>query len=322
MHIVMRYIIHTSVLLILFLLTQACEPGSKPSAVLDDRGNLVLNVPSVPDQLSDSLERANYRVTHYWDYMDFEIDSLTSARSFMERSIKDYIRLFPMADTAVVRSSVQSVIARAEADTLAYSFFLNVPERYLLDEEPSMQEYYVYFADAFISSAFLPDEYKERPRFLRQVALMNRVGTQATDLPYMTAAGDSARLSDLRGTPVILYMYNTGCSMCLTEAEYLGQSSVLTDLISVGKLAVLAVSRTGDKDKWLSVAQRMPSGWIHGSAVRELTDLDLYAVLHVPTIYLIDAYGNVVLKDVDTTDLILWLDEHELPAVPRPIHIS
>lgn len=318
----MKYIIHTSVLLILFLLTQACESGRRPSAVLDDQGNLVLNVPSVPDRLSDSLERANYRVAHYWDYMDFEVDSLTSSRSFMEQSIKDYIRLFPMADSTVVKASVEGVVARAEADTLAYSFFLNVPERYLLDEDPSMQEYYAYFADAFISSKFLADEYKERPRFLRQVALMNRVGTPATDLPYMTAKGDSARLSDLRGVPVILYMYNSGCSMCLTEAEYLGQSSVLTDLISVGKLAVLAVSRTGDKDKWLSVAQRMPSGWIHGSAVRELTDLDLYAVLHVPTIYLIDGDGNVVLKDVDTTDLILWLDEHELPAVPRPIHIN
>lgn len=55
-------------------------------------------------------------------------------------------------------------------------------------------------------------------------------------------------------------------------------------------------------------------------AILELTHL--YAVLHVPTIYLIDAYGNVVLKDVDTTDLILWLDEHELPAVPRPIHFK
>ena len=300
----------------------SCGHSKAPSARVDDKGNLVLNVPSVPDKLTDSLDRSNFRVSHYWDYMDFEIDSLTTSRPFMERSIRDFIRLFPTADSTVVRNSVQSVISRAEVDTTAYSCFLNYPESYLLDSDPTLQEYYAYFADAFIDSRFLDDEYKERPRFLRDIVLMNRVGTAATDFPFQTISGDSALLSSLRGTPVVLYMYNTGCSMCHSEARYLGKSERVNQLVRDHKLVVLAVSKTGPREEWISLTEEMPANWTHGSAVDELSGFDYYAVLHVPTIYLIDAYGNVVLKDVDTTDLILWLDEHELPAVPRPIRIK
>lgn len=294
----------------------------KESVFVDQDGLLTLSHPDVPSGLSDSLEETNFKVSHYWDYMDFTIDSLTSSRDFMERTIQGYLDLFPQADSSVIRQSVFDVLARAQADTMAYSFFMNVPEEYLITQNPSRQEYYAYFADAFIASDFLSDVDKEVPRFYRGVVLMNRVGSEATDIPYETLQGDSARLSALKGVPTVLYLYNTGCSMCYSEAEYLDQSDRLAALIRDGKIQVLAISKTGPRERWQETTSQLPESWIHGSAINELMDLNLYAVFHVPTIYLIDASGKVVLKDVDFRDLVTWLEENELPADPRPIRVN
>ena len=40
----------------------------------------------------------------------------------------------------------------------------------------------------------------------------------------------------------------------------------------------------------------MPMGWIHGRNYRDFNGMELYIIDHVPTIYLLDSEGRVLLR--------------------------
>ena len=47
----------------------------------------------------------------------------------------------------------------------------------------------------------------------------------------------------------------------------------------------------------------MPMGWIHGRNYRDFNGMELYIIDHVPTIYLLDSEGRVLLRDTSLEEI-------------------
>lgn len=133
----------------------------------------------------------------------------------------------------------------------------------------------------------------------------------APELALRTLAGEPVRLSDLRGKVVLLNFWATWCIPCRTEMPAI---EALYQRYRAQGLEVLAVnldrlSTAGVEAFLKEVKVTFPivldPDW---SAART------YGVLGVPTSYLIDRAGNVVVREVGERD---WADEVSQAAVKR-----
>ena len=137
------------------------------------------------------------------------------------------------------------------------------------------------------------------------------VSFAAPELVLRTLAGEPVRLSDLRGKVVLVNFWATWCIPCRTEMPAI---EALYQRYRAQGLEVLAVnldrlSTTGVEAFLKEVKVTFPivldPDW---SAART------YGVLGLPTSYLIDRAGNVVVREVGERD---WADELSQAAVRR-----
>ena len=88
-------------------------------------------------------------------------------------------------------------------------------------------------------------------------------------------------------------------------------SEILSAAISAGELSVLTVDKMGPLEEWTrSVKDELPKGWIHGYNYTDLYDTDLYNIKGVPTIYLLDKDGTVLIREASVASLEQWCLAH------------
>lgn len=138
-----------------------------------------LPLPDVPSSLRTPVTRADHIVSRFWDALDFSTDMLkTRDRDFMERNLANYLSLFPIADSAVLVSAVDTLVTRAGKDAPSLSVLVELAGKYLCEPESPVysEEYYGIFLDAFLRA---PVHEYERMRLAAQRELMqkNRPGT-------------------------------------------------------------------------------------------------------------------------------------------------
>ena len=143
------------------------------------------------------------------------------------------------------------------------------------------------------------------------LVLKNRPGTPAADFTYNTLDGESSMRSLLGERPLILFFYNVPCHTCHRVMADIQSSETLSAAISAGKLSVLTVDKMGPLEEWTrSVKDELPKGWIHGYNYTDLFDTDLYNIKGVPTIYLLDKDGTVLIREASVASLEQWCLAH------------
>ncbi|MCW5850698.1 MAG: TlpA family protein disulfide reductase [Anaerolineae bacterium] len=114
-------------------------------------------------------------------------------------------------------------------------------------------------------------------------------GQPAPDFTLKTADGQTVRLSDFKGRPVLVNFWATWCAPCLVEMPALEQ--VYAKYKDQG-LVVLAVNEAESADK---VGQYMQT---YGLSFTAVLDMDLsigrlYRITGYPTTWLVDREGNL-----------------------------
>jgi thiol-disulfide isomerase/thioredoxin len=137
---------------------------------------------------------------------------------------------------------------------------------------------------------------------------------QAPDFTLPTLSGGPMRLADLRGKVVLLNFWATWCMPCRQEMPTL---ETLYQRYKDAGLVVLAVnmdtlSTTGVEAFVQEVAVTFPIVLDPAWATAQT-----YRVLGLPTTYLIDRAGNVVVREVGERD---WLDGVSQTAVQGLLH--
>ena len=117
------------------------------------------------------------------------------------------------------------------------------------------------------------------------------IGSQAADFELETLEGETLRLSDLRGTPVVLNFWSTWCPPCVQEHPLL-QAAARAHGEDIRFFGVLYGDEPGRARAYLERA---------GSAYPTLVDDDQriivdYGVAGVPETFFIDSRGVIVQK--------------------------
>ena len=274
---------------------------------------LYLPLPDVPSSLRSSETRANYIVSHFWDALDFKIDTLkTRNPDFMERNLANYLSLFPIADTTALVAAVKTLATNAGEDTPSLSVLIELTEKYLYEPESPFynEEHYEIFLDAFLHA---PVHEYERMRLTAQWELIrkNRPGTVAADFTYETPAGERMRMRETgKGKPLLLLFYEPDCGHCMEVMEELKAMESLQAMVNRGELTVLAVfPGFDDLQIWRRTLGNLPSAWKVGFNDGTIYTEDLYVTRRMPALYLLDEHRWVIVKDLSLEQLAGLIDE-------------
>jgi thiol-disulfide isomerase/thioredoxin len=284
----------------LIVLAVGCNSRTGKSAVVDEAMEEKYKFPmiSIPSTILSPEERAVYLVRHYWDNFTFSDTAFFVHKDVVEQALVDYIDLFPYTSMETVAGSVNDMIRKCGENADVFSFFANLFDKYLYDPYSSMRndEYFIPVLEAMLSSGALKE--RTRAEMLLVLVKKNRVGNMATDFVYTLANGQSGRMRDLKGKHVLLYFFNPDCENCQAVTKSLRESTVVNTALADKTLTILAMYTEKDIEAWKRHLPDMPKGWVVGYDKSGAIDTEqLYDLKAMPTLYLLNAGKEVVLKD-------------------------
>lgn len=254
-----------------------------------------LPLPAVPDSLTTPEQRAAFVSAHFWDSMDWQDHSLSLDTAFMEQNFANYLSILPYADDVARRRSVASLMQSASADREAHAFLAWVAEHYLADPNSPMrsEDIYMVFLDEFAKSPLFDEAKKTRYEYQMERAMKNRPGSPAAD--FSMAERDGKRLTLMKAAAekegTLVLFYDPECEHC---KEILGE---IAKWRFPDGVQVLAIDVTGDAPRFERTKGNYPREWRVAFATDPIEDDDLYVFPALPSIYLLDGEGMVILKD-------------------------
>ncbi len=124
-----------------------------------------------------------------------------------------------------------------------------------------------------------------------------KAGTEAPDFTLKTADGTEVSLSDFRGMLVVLDFWASWCPDCRKDIPEMRR---LHEKYG-DKVAFVSVSFDTDKAKWTKCIEDHEMVWTHVSPLAKWKETEVSKAYHVnwiPSMYVIDAEGRIVLGTV------------------------
>lgn len=270
--------------------------------------------PDIPVAITSPEERKEWMLTHYWDKFDFTDTALVNNRDITEQGFVNFITLLADGSTPenVIRKSFDNWCAAFVADSHVYDVMTAAADSYFYDaNSPYYNEtFYGYYLEAMLGTLPQGDVRRTQMKYKLELIRRNNVGDKATDFVYWLADGTRKKLSSTpaAGDRLLLVFYDPDCESC---HEVLGQmvaDKVLADAVSQRRVSVLAVYTEGDDALWRSSLRDMPAGWIVGTDHMAVKEGSLYDLKAMPSLYLLDGSGRVIMKDARYGDVRKALD--------------
>ncbi len=184
------------------------------------------------------------------------------------------------------------------ADSLAYLYWGN-PDSPYRDENR-----YISFLDSLLEIDSLPEVLRTRAEYRRNMAMLNRPGTIASDFRYLGRDGRESSLHNLQSPRTLLVFYDPECPHCNDILRVLAASKTINTAIAEKDLVVLAIYAEGNRDVWDKTRRHMPANWLVGYDLTGILDDEIYDLPAMPTPYLLDSDKRVILKDPTIKQLI------------------
>ena len=159
-------------------------------------GNFPL--PEVPQMLVNPTDRANYVAVHYWDGFDFKNNALIGKPEITEQGFANFISIMPYVTE---KKEAFAVFAKRLAENVKMQeHLLEVSERYLFDNFSPVydEELFLLMVNELLEQPKLSLAQSERLRYLREIALKNRVGRAATDFVFVQRNGKRMSLKEVK----------------------------------------------------------------------------------------------------------------------------
>lgn len=140
----------------------------------------------------------------------------------------------------------------------------------------------------------------------RRVAKLLLLGAPAEDVSWTDVAGNAGRLSDLKGQVVLLDFWATNCAPCVADLPRL--KSVFQRFHTRGlRIVGLSLDRSDTDVEQFQKARRIPWPLALVTSSTE-KPREKYRVVTIPSTFLIDREGKIVLVDGTAKDVALMLE--------------
>lgn len=144
-----------------------------------------------------------------------------------------------------------------------------------------------------------------------------KIGEKAPEFTTQLVNGENYSLSNSRGNYVLLYFWGSWCGPCIRNAPKLvtiseNYKSKFFDKNS--KLEILSVALEKKEKKWKRVVNKFGFNWelqvvqIH-KIVLNSSIANKYGVLEIPSKFLIDPDGNIVLSKTSFSEIEQYLEK-------------
>lgn len=202
-----------------------------------------------------------------------------------------------------VKARVDSVVAATPADSLP-DLLLHVDELFF---DPTSKTYCEGIAALYLQAALprIADETEREVALwkLNDVCALNAEGTPASDFRFDLDGGPRGlSLSRyLKGKPLCIVFYDPDCHHCSEVINELSPSLA-------GNVNVLAVCVESTPERWEETRGALPLGWARAFDRSDIAETEIYMLRSLPSIYLLDADHNVVLKNPSASRLLNYLE--------------
>jgi hypothetical protein len=258
-------------------------------------------VPEIPKNLDTPEKKAEFIIKNYWQNFNFADTTLVHRPQITEQAFADYVNVLRQVPLGLAGDGVEIMMKKADANKVMFVCFATLCEKYLYDPNSPVrnEELYLRVLENILATKSLDDIHKERYKHQYKIALRNRVGHKATDLSYTLFSGKRGNLYSIKADFTLIYFNNPECNDCGVVMDNLAHSAVINDLLNKGKLKLLAFYPDEDLTIWKKHLQNYSSLWINGhdSKGEIVKDKEIYDLKAIPSLYLLDAQKNVLLKD-------------------------
>ena len=264
-------------------------------------------LPVIPKTLTTPAQRADFLVQHYWDNVNFADTNYVHHPEITEQAWVDYCDILDQVPLEAAHQSVKNTIQKASTSKKMLLYITDLADKYLQDPNSPLrsggstiplEEYYIPVLESMITSPLLDPAEKIRPKALLELALRNRINTQAADFTYTLSSGKQSKLYDLKADYVLLFFNNPGCHACTEIVNVLKNAAIIDKLITEKKLIILSVYPDEEIADWKKHLSEFPQTWINSYDKKfTIRDKQIYDLKAMPTLYLLDKNKSVILKD-------------------------
>lgn len=253
--------------------------------------------------------QAEPQVLHYWD----EVFADTATASDPQRSlnmIPEFISALASLPEGTQKQAIARMLSAARRHKASFDRFFAGLEHYLYDpNSPVRNDMYYETALAYmLDSVELSPEDRIRKTARMELVGKNQVGDPARDFEFELSGGNTSALYDVQAPHLLLLFYDPGCAHCEDALRKLKNSSAFQRLLDSGQLQILAVYPFGNVEAWKKYQPEIPSDWMNAiDRDTQIIGNNLYDLKATPTIYLLNQDKQVLLKDSDLTQVVLYL---------------
>lgn len=278
--------------------------------------------PVIPDSVKNVEGRLSFLVRHYWDRFDFADTSLLK-RNIAEQGLSNFLDILPRTDSSSAKDGIALFVSRfvcgskgSEEAKLTEEYFVGKIEQYLYDFRSPMRDdsLYISFLREILSSPLTGVFERGHYLYIIENLMKNRVGEVAADFAFRDRNGIIRHLGDFAGKNLVLFFYDPDCNSCHGEIEKMVRSKSFMNSGAV----VLAIYPGAESERWEKgnilggVKDLLNSGiqrveFVDGCSVGgEILTKDIYFIRELPSVYIIDKRGRVVLKECSVADVVSY----------------
>lgn len=257
--------------------------------------------PVAPESMPLGRPRANYIVEHFWEAMPWKKAHTMPAR--MERTLRDFAGMLPLASPDTVHRSVGKLIEGARKKTECFEALIPMAEATFHSDTALLfsDEVYLPFAEAASQFKKFPQAERRRYGLQAQVIRSTSVGAELPPIKATRRDGTEFALNDTatRASSYVIIIEQPG-SERFDRVSFAANYAV-NSLINSGLLKPVLIYAGTAPDEWWKTTEGLSSSW----SVGELPDASQWFDLRVsPAVYVLSSEMNVAAKWMPVPSLI------------------
>lgn len=276
--------------------TYAQEVSQNERIVLE----ALFELPIVPEEITDIMQRSNYFVEHFWDPMDFKQSAVGQLQ--LNHAFSEYVVGLRLCEKMVAMKSVNKLISKLNKNvTLLYQFSRAAEENlYSENAEVWIDDVYLKFLEAVVKNKKIKETRKAR--FISQYESLRNsiVGSKAPKFNFIDRNG-SATLFSAEAKPSIIIFGSPDCIDCMMTKVRLNTNDKIIQMAKDNEIKIYFIIPEGGEDNWQNMVADYPHYWTVGAS-EDVSDI--YDIRLSPTIYLLDSERKIELKNVPIETVI------------------